>query len=953
MLSARRSRSRPPRSERGGFARDRPSGFPFASFLLALACLRGSSLASADPHLDSPGGHGARASLDRAADADPLATRDSYADLSASHEAHFRRAGRSSGGSLDAKIERLATPLEQTLTVEVKLVGFDGDGARGARLTERDLAPFLEALRSDVSEHALPTVDGPAADLGVATRFHFHVVRAPAKLNADVQTAIHESVASAESKFIERAYDADDEAPYGDDAYGGDDAYDDEANDANDANDDPLASGSSDSLALVPHELVDSLVALDHRRSSAPFTIYLLNPSPPPNGERYAYSYDAAAEGGGAGGAGGGGGGGGVARAGKFFPRGSPGCPGQAWFGDEHRAWIDLTADPPRADLVDDPSEDGGVYGGGSSSDDDDALFSSDGSVFSGDAFDAFGSLAGPRASLGAPPTPRITRANSARRRGEATPPVAPALASLIRRVAAGALAPPAAHAGAGDWDDTEVAIVRVADLPDRSNAEEEEEGGEAGGVGGGGGGVGDGSVGVGSVGVGSLRAVARVVESALRASATLPGRALTVTVTEASVGACPSCVAALHRAARVAPAFGTDARIGGREYVDAAELRYWLAAFRKRLGGEIGKDLGAKGTGEVLEKAEGVGREEGSSERTRGSDSRGLFEGSDSSLSGGPTERRRTRRVVPVFVFDLARSDPLLLDRRFISRAFPDMALLVRTRAAELVDPRAACGGFPQTFAQASLARPLLAAALETAFAAAPTSRVWSEAKRAAEVDPLFAVGNDPWGTLSASFPGGGNDVFGAKKKKSAPLLLPFVASHAAKRHATHAALAAQTKSALRFLRAMRGVDGGAKALGAEARDAFEGRWASFEYKRLRATRAAAMRDFERAAAFVRSATIDLVAAGDLVADAFEVRARNSAEGSDGWAGARGGTREGGSGSDPEPAGLAPSLECFEEAPFDWGAASVAGLGGVGLVWAARRFASRWDGGASAAGRF
>ena len=42
---------------------------------------------------------------------------------------------------------------------------------------------------------------------------------------------------------------------------------------------------------------------------------------------------------------------------------------------------------------------------------------------------------------------------------------------------------------------------------------------------------------------------------------------------------------------------------------------------------------------------------------------------------------------MVPVFVFDLARSDPLLLDRRFVSRAFPDMALLVRTRAAELLD--------------------------------------------------------------------------------------------------------------------------------------------------------------------------------------------------------------------------------------------------------------------------
>ena len=123
---------------------------------------------------------------------------------------------------------------------------------------------------------------------------------------------------------------------------------------------------------------------------------------------------------------------------------------------------------------------------------------------FLGDAFDPRSgrSRRGHPASLGAPPTPRITRANSARRRGEATPPVAPALASLIRRVAAGALAPPAAHAGAGDWDDTEVAIVRVADLPDRSSAGEEEEGG-----GGGSRGLAEeesasGSVGVGSVGV-------------------------------------------------------------------------------------------------------------------------------------------------------------------------------------------------------------------------------------------------------------------------------------------------------------------------------------------------------------------------------------------------------------------------------------------------------------------
>ena len=45
--------------------------------------------------------------------------------------------------------------MEQAVTVEVKLVGFDGDGHLGVALSERDFAPYLAALRADVNAHVL------------------------------------------------------------------------------------------------------------------------------------------------------------------------------------------------------------------------------------------------------------------------------------------------------------------------------------------------------------------------------------------------------------------------------------------------------------------------------------------------------------------------------------------------------------------------------------------------------------------------------------------------------------------------------------------------------------------------------------------------------------------------------------------------------------------------------
>lgn len=58
-------------------------------------------------------------------------------------------------GTLAEKIAALAKPMEQAVTVEVKLVGFDGDGYLGVTLGERDFAPYIEALRADVHAHVL------------------------------------------------------------------------------------------------------------------------------------------------------------------------------------------------------------------------------------------------------------------------------------------------------------------------------------------------------------------------------------------------------------------------------------------------------------------------------------------------------------------------------------------------------------------------------------------------------------------------------------------------------------------------------------------------------------------------------------------------------------------------------------------------------------------------------
>ena len=95
-----------------------------------------------------------------------------------------------------------------------------------------------------------------------------------------------------------------------------------------------------------------------------------------------------------------------------------------------------------------------------------------------------------------------------------------------------------------------------------------------------------------------------------------------TVTDREVSVGDCASCAAAMYRALKAsarhagAPS-GTTGGFGigddrgtvaakyasgrHREFLDAAELRYWLRAFRGRIEAETRATLCAPGSGEIL----------------------------------------------------------------------------------------------------------------------------------------------------------------------------------------------------------------------------------------------------------------------------------------------------------------------------------------------------------------
>jgi hypothetical protein len=311
----RTMRSRRTRASAGWFAALATT--TTATTATILASLFAPGVAASDQLGVTPYAHAARAALDNAAVSDPLAREDSYASLSETHKDVFRR--HSATRTLREKADGIEAPIVRHATVEVRLVGFDGDGAEGVRLTERDFTPYLDALRADVPHVSLASSrdedddDGTAVRPGddskiragpITTRFHFHVTQAPRTLSAAIAAAIDDALEKA------------------------------------DATRGSLVSNTVESSAVtsVPHQAIDSLIAKDHgNAAAASHVLYVLNPLSKTKvkntgGRAYAYTYDAAVS------------------SPPGFERGTVGsCAGTLWTGtgaENRYAWFDLAAGP-------------------------------------------------------------------------------------------------------------------------------------------------------------------------------------------------------------------------------------------------------------------------------------------------------------------------------------------------------------------------------------------------------------------------------------------------------------------------------------------------------------------------------------------------------------------------------------------------------------------------------
>ena len=84
---------------------------------------------------------------------DPLALRDSFSTL----PPHLQRSWTASSAhhKLTDVLTDLSRPLEVNVAFDIRLVGFDGDGHGSVSLKAADFAPFLAALRLDMSAHDL------------------------------------------------------------------------------------------------------------------------------------------------------------------------------------------------------------------------------------------------------------------------------------------------------------------------------------------------------------------------------------------------------------------------------------------------------------------------------------------------------------------------------------------------------------------------------------------------------------------------------------------------------------------------------------------------------------------------------------------------------------------------------------------------------------------------------
>uniref|UniRef100_A0A383W0V6 DUF7906 domain-containing protein n=1 Tax=Tetradesmus obliquus TaxID=3088 RepID=A0A383W0V6_TETOB len=160
------------------------------------------------------------------------------------------------------------------ITVDVKLVGFAGDGNEALHIADHELQMFLRTLHKQLETVALHP---SPAHMTLKPEIVFRVQPAYYELSGKVAAAINQAINTGQ----------------------------------------PSSTYTSYPLHLVPYGEVDKLLQEDFGHGDGSYTIYLLNP---PAHAPYAYSYQ---------------------------PPGSnqnESCPGSLWVSDKRYAWFDLTA---------------------------------------------------------------------------------------------------------------------------------------------------------------------------------------------------------------------------------------------------------------------------------------------------------------------------------------------------------------------------------------------------------------------------------------------------------------------------------------------------------------------------------------------------------------------------------------------------------------------------------
>ena len=428
------------------------------------------------------------------------------------------------------------------------------------------------------------------------------------------------------------------------------------------------------------------------------------------------------------------------------------------------------------------------------------------------------------------------------------------ALLGLVRSGAAHLMAPPMAHFPVELYQHTTVALIRIADVV----ADTRDAAGPRAGL-----------------------DVDLIHKELLGVQ--LAASSVSMEVHELTLGTCDLCGVALASAMRAVPPHVTALDVGDldddaskaappreRQYVDSMSLREWLLRLSPHLTRVPGLHILRNVTA-----------------------ARWLADPSTAHTATAPRlpHERPRNRTLPVFMFDLSKTEAILLDGQHQAVAFPDMVVAIRTRAGHVPAPAACAVGEhaeaaafgvgaasptspvrlapPVLLDVGAMGRPLLAAVLKAGWGVAPPHSSWSDQAGDFRSEYAWEVGNTPFGPWSR--------ILG----------LSFAAKDAAQRHVVTSAQAVALSGARSSLAALAALPGALAALPREQGDVVRTRAEVLLHKLRVSASAVGHHQFDLAAYFARSAAHDAKAIEEALhqgARTMAVRLTCGGTGASGW---------------------------------------------------------------------